>query len=418
MNEEYKIIRDPIHGNIKLQGIILDLLETPEIQRLYNIKQLGLANLVFPGAHHTRLEHSLGTFHMALKSSEQLGLKKNKKEIISIAALLHDIGHGPFSHTLESILRETYNVDHVDLTLKIINGEYDIFEKNEKKYIPNLTVPEVLEKNQVDKKLLSEIIRGDTKRWPFLSQLLKSSIDVDQLDYILRDAYYTGVSYGNIDTQRFLQILTIYNDKLAIKRKGVGVVENILMARTLMYSNVYFHKTVRIAELMLSKAIESIPSISPFDLFKLTDDELIHLYKNKGPYQFGILTRLKYRKLFKQAYSKSKRDLNEEEIQQVKKFENINYKREKEKELENMLKIPPGHIIIDVPYKELHLAEPRIDQTEIEVVDSQGVKKLDDFTPTAKAIRLRSIPDWMIMIITDEKYRDIVSKKAEKIIFN
>ncbi len=128
-----KIIRDPIHGDIKIEGIFLDFLEAPEIQRLYNIKQLGFAHLVFPGGHHTRFEHSLGTYFMAVKACEILELNDAQKELVSCAAFLHDIGHGPFSHTLESILRNALNVDHVDLTEKLILGEHTIFDDDEKK---------------------------------------------------------------------------------------------------------------------------------------------------------------------------------------------------------------------------------------------------------------------------------------------
>ena len=113
MKNEKKIIRDSIHGNIKINGLFVDLLSSPEIQRLSNIKQLGLAHLVFPGAHHTRLEHSLGVFHMASLITDALNLDEEDKILIKCAGLLHDIGHGPFSHTLESILRESLNVDHV-----------------------------------------------------------------------------------------------------------------------------------------------------------------------------------------------------------------------------------------------------------------------------------------------------------------
>ena len=132
MSTEYKIIRDSIHGNIRFEGISLDLLDTPELQRLSSIKQLGLAHLVFPGAHHTRLEHSLGAFHMACLIADTLELPEDEKQLVTCAALLHDIGHGPFSHTLESILRTSLNVDHVDLTQKLISGEYNIFQEDEK----------------------------------------------------------------------------------------------------------------------------------------------------------------------------------------------------------------------------------------------------------------------------------------------
>lgn len=418
MNERHKTIRDSIHGDVKIEGVFVDLLETPELQRLYNIKQLGFAHLVFPGAHHTRFEHSLGTYHMASKTADALNLDKTEKELIECAALLHDIGHGPFSHTLESILRETLDVDHVDLTEKLIHGSYNIFEQNEREYIDFPTVSEILVKNNINQNEVSDIIKGTTREKRYLSQILNSAIDVDQLDYIIRDAYYTGVAYGMIDVERFLQTLNITDDKLIISKKGIGVVENILMARTLMYSSVYFHKTVRIAELMLSKAIEMIDDKDPFTFFKMTDAELINYCNNIGGFQHQIATRLKYRKLFKQAYSASPQNLDEEQTKIVKNLENSKNRRQKEHELEDTLNIPAGHIIIDVPYQELHLSEPRIDKTNIMIFDENKMKTLDEFTPIAKAIRSRNITDWSIMIITDDRYREIVLEKASKIVFN
>ncbi|KYK34481.1 MAG: hypothetical protein AYK22_08635 [Thermoplasmatales archaeon SG8-52-3] len=418
MSSSSKIIRDPIHGDIKLEGLFLDLIEAPEIQRLYDIKQLGFAHLVFPGAHHTRLEHSLGTYQIASKASDQIGLDREEKETISCAAFLHDIGHGPFSHTLEHILRDTLNADHVDLTEKLIFGDLTIYNEKEKEYIISPSVFEILNKNNIDNKLIASIIRGRTSKKEFLGQLLTSPVDVDQIDYLIRDSYYTGVAYGMIDIERFLQTLTIKNDNLAVRKKGVGVLENILMARNLMYSSVYFHKTVRIAELMLAKAIEKIETTKPFDFFKMTDAELINELKKIGAFQYEIATRLKFRKLYKQAYTKSKSDLDKNSIDVINKLENLNFKRDKEKEFEELLNLPSGHIIIDIPSYELLKAEPRIKHTDIPIVDKETVKSLDDFTPVAKAIRLREIPDWTIMIITDEKYKDIVSKNAEKILFN
>jgi len=212
--------------------------------------------------------------------------------------------------------------------------------------------------------------------------------------------------------------LIVNNDNLAVRKKGVGVVENILMARALMYSSVYFHKTVRIAELMLSKAIEMISDADPLEFFKKTDTEFMNDLKRMGAFQREIVTCLKYRKLFKQAYSASASNLDEQDIEIVKVLEDVKLRKEKEQELEKALNIPVGHIIIDVPYQELHLAEPRIDQTDIMIVDEDEMKTLDEFTPIAGAIRSRVVPDWIIMILTDEKYRDVVSKKAEKILFS
>ena len=418
MDESNKVVRDPIHGNIKLKDSIAELLESPEVQRLYNIKQLGFAHLVFPGAHHTRLEHSLGAYHIASQMSETLNIRDDKRDVVACAALLHDIGHGPFSHTIESILLEKFGVDHVDLTEELVLGEYDIFESNEKEFIQSQSVYQILSKNDIDKEEVVNIIRGKTLEMPYLGQILNSTIDVDQLDYLIRDAYYTGVAYGMVDIERLLQTLVIHEDTLAIKRKGVGVVENILMARGLMYSSVYFHKTVRIAELMLSKAIELIPDLEPFEFFRLTDAEIVSSLKKMGVFQQEIVARLKYRILFKQAYSTSVHDLDKRDLDKIRGLENVAYRRQKEQELEDAFEIPHGHLIIDVPRPELLMAEPRLHKTDIFVVDRDEVKTLDEFTPIAEAIRSRVTPDWVVMIITDEKYRDVVSKKAESVLFD
>ena len=418
MNDTVKTIRDPIHGDIEFKGLFLDLLEAPELQRLHNIKQLGFAHLVFPGGHHTRLEHSFGAYYMAQQAAEHLKLDSEEKEIISCAAILHDIGHGPFSHTLESILRDTLNVDHVDLTEKLILGEHAIFDHLEKEFIDHLTVFDVLNKHGIHHKEIAEIIKGTSSSKKYLAQLLDSAIDVDQLDYLARDAYYTGVAYGMIDYNRFIQTLTISDDNLAVEKKGIGVIENILMARTLMYSSVYFHKTVRIAELMLSKAIELVENSDPFELFKLTDGEMINELKKMGELQRETATRLKYRKLYKKAYSPSISDLDRSQVQFVKKLDDVNFRRKKEIEFEQKLKIPEGKIIIDVPQTELQLSEPRIGQTEIKIVDGINPHTFDEYTPVGTAVRSKNIPDWIVMIITDEKYREDVSKNAEKILFS
>jgi HD superfamily phosphohydrolase len=418
MLDNTKTVRDPIHGNIKIKDFYIGLLESPEIQRLYNIKQLGFAHLVFPGAHHTRLEHSLGVYKIVSLISEFLQMNEDEKNLVTCAAILHDIGHGPFSHTLESILLEKFGVDHIDLTEKLILGEYDIFEKNEKSFIHGFEVNHILNDQNLDLKEIIKIIRGETIKKPYLSQILNSTIDADQVDYLIRDAYYTGVAYGLIDIERLLQTLRIYEDKLIIDKKGVSVIENILMSRALMYSSVYFHKTVRIAELMLSKAIELITDFEPFDFFKMTDGEILNSLKKMGDFQYEIITRLKYRNLFKQAFVASKYELDPDKIKHIKKLEDVENRRKIEAELEQSLGIEKGHVIIDVPYIDLIKAEPRINMTDISVIDKDKLHQIDDFTPITEAIRYRSVPDWVIMVVTDEKYREIISKKAIDFLFN
>jgi len=419
MVDEFKIIRDSIHGNIRFDEIFLELLDSPELQRLSSIKQLGLAHLVFPGAHHTRLEHSFGAFHMASQIVETLVLDESEQNLVKCAALLHDIGHGPFSHTLESILRNSLNVDHVDLTQKLITGEYSIFQEDEKEFAQHMkTVNDILDSHQMDTKTITDMIKGTITSKAYLTQILNSVIDVDQLDYLMRDAYYTGVAYGMIDTQRFVQTVRIHQDQLALNRKGVGVVENILMARALMYSSVYYHKTVRIAELMLSRALEMLPSLHPFNFFSMTDAELVAHLQKQEEFQHSLITRLKYRQLFKQAYVLPSHHLTDEQKELVSALENNVVRRQKEELFEERLHIPKGHVIIDIPFPDLHQAEPRIQQTDIPIIEGELSKTLNDYTPVAEAIRMRSIPDWDVMIITDELFRDTVSLHAEKLLFS
>lgn len=417
MNHNSKYVRDPIHGDIKVTGLLLKLLQTPEVQRLHLIKQLGFAQLVFPGAHHTRFEHSLGAAAIMTRLCDTLDLRDDR-DTLTAAALLHDIGHGPFSHTLESILMTRFGIDHVGLTLQLINGDYDVFEPREKKYLPSPTVHTVLAKANLDTKLIGKLIQGRTPKTPYLGQLLCSTIDVDQLDYLMRDAYYTGVAYGMIDLQRLLQTITILRNTIMVKRKGVSAVENILMARGLMYSSVYFNKTVRIAELMLLKALETAPDKEPFLFYRMTDAEIIHALKGKGPYQDEIMTRLKYRTLFKQAYAASFNDLSQPQQKVVRGLEDAAACKAKERDLEDALKIPAGHLILDVPRQEILRTEPRINLTEIGVEDNKKRRSLDEFTPIASAIRSRLAPDWAVMVITDERHRALASKRAARYLFS
>lgn len=416
MNDSSKVIRDPIHGDIKVSGLLLKLLQTPEVQRLHHIKQLGFAQLVFPGAHHTRFEHSLGAAAIMNRLCDVLSLDDDR-DTLTAAALLHDIGHGPFSHTLESILMEQFGVDHVGLTLKLLKGDYEVFEPNERRYLSSSTVHKVLDKADLDVNLIGKIIHGRTPKTPYLGQLLCSTIDVDQLDYLMRDAYYTGVAYGLIDLQRLLQTITILRKRILVKRKGVNVVESILMARGLMYSSVYFHKTVRIAELMLLKAMHQTPGSEPFAFYRMTDAEIINTLRGKGAYQEEIMTRLKYRALFKQAFAASFSDLSRPQRDVIRSLEDPEACKTKEWELEEALKIPAGHLILDVPRQELLRTEPRINLTDIGVEDNKKRRSLDEFTPIASAIRSRLAPDWMVMVATDERHRTAVAKRVARYLF-
>ncbi len=268
------VIHDTVHGSITLDACASRLLGTPEVRRLAGIKQLGLTYLVFPGANHTRLEHSIGTYHIAKNVAASLDLDKKEGELVSYAALLHDLGHGPFSHTLEGVLHESLGIDHMKLTKDIIVGDKRTVSDDIIKTLKESeNISDILNEFSVSPEAVGNLVCGNINpakgnglfsrngqqffnEKTYLTHIVHGPIDCDQIDYLLRDAHYTGVAHGTIDLARLLQTLTIHNNDLVINEKGLSAVEGMLVARSLMYSSVYFHKTVRICELMLAKAVK------------------------------------------------------------------------------------------------------------------------------------------------------------------
>ena len=234
-----KIINDPVFGFINIRSeIVFDLIEHPYFQRLRRIKQLGLSCLVFPGTNHSRFEHALGAVHLMLSAIEILNLKgqeitDEEADAVTIAILLHDIGHGPFSHVLENTL--VMDVPHERISLLLME------ELN----------------RQFDGKL-ELAIRIFTDQYPkrFLHQLVSSQLDMDRLDYLSRDSFFSGVSEGIIGAERIIKMLNVKNDELVVEYKGIYSVENFLIARRLMYWQVYLHKTVISAEYLLINVLK------------------------------------------------------------------------------------------------------------------------------------------------------------------
>ena len=234
-----KIINDPIYGFITLErGIVFDLIEHPFFQRLRRITQLGLSYLVYPGAYHTRFHHALGCMFLMEKAILQIRNKEHEisseeEEALKIAILLHDIGHGPFSHALENSIAN--NISHEDLSklfMEKLNNEFD----------GKLSLAIQIFNNKHSKK--------------FLHQLVSSQLDMDRLDYLKRDSFFTGVTEGNIGTERIINMLNVVNDQLVIEEKGIYSIEKFLIARRLMYWQVYLHKTVVSAENTLIKILK------------------------------------------------------------------------------------------------------------------------------------------------------------------
>lgn len=244
MNKK-KIINDPVYGFISIQHeIIFDVLSHPYFQRLRNIKQLGLTHLVYPGALHTRFHHALGALHLMSLAIDTLRLKgvsisQDEAEAVSLAILLHDVGHGPFSHALEHSLVE--GISH--------------------EYISSLIMQKL--NTQLGGKLdLAIAVYSNVHPKKYLHQLVSGQLDLDRMDYLNRDSFFTGVSEGVISFDRIIKMLNVVDNKLVVEEKGIYSIEKFIVARRLMYWQVYYHKTVIAAEQMLIKILKRAKELS------------------------------------------------------------------------------------------------------------------------------------------------------------
>ncbi len=242
-------IRDPIHGDIHFQGVLEELIKTEEFQRLADVKQLGLTDKVYPGASHTRFSHSMGVCFMAGELAKKLKVPERDVLLIQIAALLHDVGHYDFSHALERIAP----VLHEDNSFRIIRGEAVLPHRKSGE------ISKILRTNKIDPEDIVGLLLGTEKFPKFYHSILSGQIiDMDRMDYLKRDTYYTGAVIGEIDVQRLIHVLIVHKEtgQMAILEKGLASLEQFLMARLHMYRQVYMHKDSLIGELMLEKAVK------------------------------------------------------------------------------------------------------------------------------------------------------------------
>ncbi|MEQ3664577.1 MULTISPECIES: HD domain-containing protein [unclassified Olleya] len=263
-SNKLKILNDPIYGFITIpNSIIFDLIEHKYFQRLRRISQMGLSYLVYPGAHHTRFHHAIGCMHLMQKAVQVLRFKgveisEDEEKALYIAILLHDIGHGPFSHAMEHSI--VSGVSHEEISLlfmEALNIEFN----------DDLT-------------LAIQIFKGDYHR-TFMLQLISSQIDMDRADYLKRDSFYTGVSEGNINSERLITMLNVKDDQLVIEDKGIYSVEKFLVARRLMYWQVYLHKTSLVAEQLLIRVLKRAKELVAKGVYLEASKPLSFFLKNE-----------------------------------------------------------------------------------------------------------------------------------------
>ncbi len=259
-----KVINDPVHGFISIENkTILAIIDNPAFQRLRRIRQMGVADLVYPGAEHTRFLHSLGAFHLLKKAFHVLkekGVKFTEEEYLSaqVAILLHDVGHFPYSHALENSV--LLDVHHEDMSLAImqkLNADFD----------NQFSVAIDIYKNRYP------------KTW--IHQLVSSHIDVDRMDYLVRDSFFSGVAEGMVGLDRILQMIDVVNNQLVLEEKGIFSIDKFLIARRIMYSQVYTHKTVLGAEKLLLKILKRANEVYQKGSLEFLSSELEFFYQNK-----------------------------------------------------------------------------------------------------------------------------------------
>jgi len=437
-----RVINDTIHGSFSIEGVREDLLSTPEFNKLSHIKQLGLAHLVFPGAHHTRFEHSLGVSHLAGRMANSLSLSDEESTIVEVAAMLHDVGHGPYSHTLEHILHERGGADHMHITEGIITGDYDILSDEERSLFPERrTVPEILESYGIDPKEVSSLIHGPDAggkernlfHWgegaeAFHSQdhtmghLVHGPVDCDQMDYLLRDAHFTGVRHGIIDHHRLIHCMERHSGDIAVTEGGLSALEGMMTARALMYSAVYFHRVTRITEVMLSRAVERCEDSLPeaVQMQRMVDAEVWHALDSAGPFAKDMIKRLKYRRLLKNCLTRRMDELDSNQIDRlIHLATNSDERIQVEDEIARRSGLESGYVCIDVPSIKLLLSEPRMSAVDVRIIGKDGrTRWFREHTPVADALRKRQVSQNAMSIITLQGYEEVVSNIAERIIYS
>jgi HD superfamily phosphohydrolase len=266
-------IRDPVHGYLKMTGVERELADSPFLQRLRRIHQLAGAYQVYPGATHTRFEHVLGSMHVAGQIGESLArtsaMNMDQVQQVRIAALLHDVGHGPFSHMYEEVLSGKEETSHEDISQRVIM---------------ETSIRDILTRHGYSPRKMSELAVGRQRsKEPFMNEIIAGSLSADMMDYLPRDSYFTGVEYGKVDVQRVIDSLHVAEGHLVIDNAALYAFEALLLARYEMFKAVYFHRTVRAAELMLVRAMKladdvlSLTDLSSIERYlELTDEVVLH----------------------------------------------------------------------------------------------------------------------------------------------
>ena len=414
-------IKDPVHGYIHFTEVEKEVIDSPTFQRLRRIKQLACADLTYPGAIHTRFIHSIGTMHISGLIGNHLMekgyLTEEDVQKLRLAGLLHDIGHGPFSHVYEEILDKYTHLTHEDVGERIIR---------------ETEIGDILEKNGYSKIELSKLAVGrlNIEEKKFLNQIIAGHFSSDIMDYLLRDSYFAGVEYGKFDVYRLVESLDLVENQLAADYSGAfGVLESYIISRIEMFNVVYFHRTVRAANVMLARAMDFAHrelGLCPFtslEEFLSLDDHKVMLdleslkneIKDNLVKAYKIYSNLKERKLFKSTYELVLHQRNDFFTNLINK---VTIRKKIESEIGEEAKIDPDYVIIDVPQL-LSVPVNPVERRRSEILvykktpKGRRVQRIKEVSPILSA--LSEFID-IVRVYTLPEHREKVEKACEKIL--
>jgi HD superfamily phosphohydrolase len=384
-SEIVKIIKDPVHGYVEVEDFALALLDSLALQRLRYIKQLGFSYLVYPGANHTRFEHSLGTMFLADVASHRFGLSESEHTLVVAAALLHDIGHGPFSHASEPLMEKFLHRTHDDIKI-IIEDQ----------------VGSVLRAWGIDPDELCAVVKGNHS----LSQIIHGDLDVDRMDYLLRDAYYTGAPYGSVDAQRLIRHLIRTSEGTVLDENGVNAAESLLIARTLMRPTVYYHHVSRIGESMFQLAvlehISDREKVVSQQLFQMDDSTCLHaLRTSENPVARELALRLYERRLYKRAIYVGTDQVSTPFFEQGIPIEKC---RELAIKIASNAGLLPHEVLVDIP------STPREMSLGVRVKNRHTVVGFNEISPRIRTLNITRREQWRLGVYTLPEHRDLVAE--------
>jgi HD superfamily phosphohydrolase len=382
-----KHVKDPVHGYIAVPDELVPLLDTAPVQRLRYIRQLGFSYLVYPGANHTRFEHSLGTMHLASLVCSQLDLSRDDTLTVCTAALLHDIGHGPYSHASERLMKP---FSHDDIR-PFLNAD---------------PLRPFFDRNSVDAREVADIVSGNHP----LAPIIHGDLDVDRMDYLLRDAHYTGVPYGMVDSERLIHSLAYADNDLVIRESGLSAAESLLIARTLMGPSVYYHHVGRIAESMFLLAAESHFAEVPDDktgFMRMDDVSATTLFRNSpSAVTRGMAERVRHRSLYKRAVYADRELAEAERLTRMSAGEQERVRRQ----IAETADVPDHQVLLDIPHLRHEIS------IRVQVSTRHDLVPFEALVPMLSLMNRSRLDQWRLGVYAPKEHQERVAQAARSVL--